>query len=65
MIMNSVESNPIITVKNLQLAYGKHLVLKNVSFEVEQGHCLVVMGGSGCGKSTLFCLLYTSDAADE
>ena len=53
MIMNSVESNPIITVKNLQLAYGKHLVLKNVSFEVEQGHCLVVMGGSGCGKSTL------------
>ena len=51
--MNTEEFNPIITVKNLQLAYGEHLVLQDVSFDIKQGTCLVVMGGSGCGKSTL------------
>ena len=51
--MNTEELNPIITVKDLQLAYGEHLVLQDVSFDIKQGTCLVVMGGSGCGKSTL------------
>jgi phospholipid/cholesterol/gamma-HCH transport system ATP-binding protein len=43
----------LIRVESLDLAYGNHLVLKNISFEVRRGDCLVVMGGSGCGKSTL------------
>lgn len=43
----------VIRVESLDLAYGNHLVLKNISFEVRRGDCLVVMGGSGCGKSTL------------
>lgn len=43
----------LIRVESLDLAYGNHLVLKNISFEVSRGDCLVVMGGSGCGKSTL------------
>ena len=51
--MNAEEFNPIISVKNLQLAYGEHLVLQDVSFDIKQGTCFVVMGGSGCGKSTL------------
>ena len=45
--MNTEEFNPIITVKDLQLAYGEHLVLQDVSFDIKQGTCLVVMGGSG------------------
>ena len=43
----------LIRVESLDLAYGNHLVLKNINFEVSRGDCLVVMGGSGCGKSTL------------
>lgn len=43
----------IISVKSLSLAYGEYLVLKELSFDVKEGTCLVVMGGSGCGKSTL------------
>ena len=46
-------NNTLIKVEGLKLAYGSHLVLENINFEVEQGRCLVVMGGSGCGKSTL------------
>ena len=45
-------NNTLIKVEGLKLAYGSHLVLENINFEVEQGRCLVVMGGSGCGKST-------------
>jgi phospholipid/cholesterol/gamma-HCH transport system ATP-binding protein len=51
--MGTEEFSPIITVKDLQLAYGEHLVLQDISFDIKQGTCLVVMGGSGCGKSTL------------
>ena len=45
--------NIIVEVKNLMLAYDEVLILKNVSFSLRKGECLVIMGGSGCGKSTL------------
>ena len=45
--------NSTIRVNNLTLAYEEYSVLENVSFDVEKGKCLFVMGGSGCGKSTL------------
>ena len=43
----------VLRVENLDLAYRAFEVLRDVSFEVRDGSCLVVMGGSGCGKSTL------------
>ena len=43
----------VIKVNELTLAYGDHIVLKDISFEVAERKCLFVMGGSGCGKSTL------------
>lgn len=45
--------SPVLRVENLDLSYGDYDVLSGVSFEVQDGSCLVVMGGSGCGKSTL------------
>lgn len=50
---NGSSQNAILRVENLDLSYGEHKVLSGVSFEVQAGSCLVVMGGSGCGKSTL------------
>ena len=47
------QTNKILRVNNLQLAYGDYEVLKGVSFHALRGECLIVMGGSGCGKSTL------------
>jgi len=44
---------PALRVDGLDLSYSDYKVLSNVSFEVKNGSCLVVMGGSGCGKSTL------------
>jgi phospholipid/cholesterol/gamma-HCH transport system ATP-binding protein len=42
-----------IRVEDLTMAFGSHVVQRNISFEVGAGEIFVVMGDSGCGKSTL------------
>jgi len=47
----------MIEVKNLTKSFGNHTILKNISFTVNDGDSVVIIGGSGCGKSTLLrCL---------
>ncbi len=43
----------VIAVENLVRKFGDRTVLNGVSFTVEKGETLIIMGGSGCGKSTL------------
>lgn len=43
----------VIEVKNLVRKFGERTVLNGISFTVERGETLIIMGGSGCGKSTL------------
>ena len=42
-----------ITVRDLTMAYGSLVVMRNLNFIVTRGEVFVIMGGSGCGKSTL------------
>lgn len=50
-----------IKIKNLCFSYpGKEPILKNVSFELEEGEFAVLCGKSGSGKSTLLRLLKPS-----
>ena len=45
---------PILIAKNLTKSYAKGIfALNNISFKLDQGKVLVVMGPSGSGKSTL------------
>ena len=44
---------PIIEVTDLVRTFGDRAVLDDISFNVQRGETLVIMGGSGCGKSTL------------
>lgn len=47
-----------LNVRNLSFAYGEHPVLKDISFDLQPGEFLSVLGPNGVGKSTLFrCML--------
>ena len=46
-------AEPVIEVRDLVRKFGNRTVLNGVSFTVEKGDTLIIMGGSGCGKSTL------------
>jgi phospholipid/cholesterol/gamma-HCH transport system ATP-binding protein len=44
---------PPITIKNLTMAYGTFVLMKDINFTVNHGDIFIIMGGSGSGKSTL------------
>ncbi len=46
-------TEPILSVKNLQLGYGKQVILRKISFDVKDGDFIAVVGANGSGKSTL------------
>ena len=46
-----------ISVRDLTVAFGSFVLMRNVSFDVGVGDIFMVMGGSGCGKSTLLRVL--------
>lgn len=48
---------PTIEFKNVSFSYGGRVILDDVSFKVEGGQTLGLVGSSGCGKSTVMRLL--------
>jgi phospholipid/cholesterol/gamma-HCH transport system ATP-binding protein len=42
-----------IEIKNLTMAYGDYVVMRDLNFQIKRGEIFFFMGGSGCGKSTL------------
>ena len=57
----------LLQVENIQKSFGSNHVLKGVSFSLEKGQVLAIIGSSGSGKTTLLrCLnfLETPDAGE-
>ncbi|HVT88836.1 MAG TPA: ABC transporter ATP-binding protein [Tepidisphaeraceae bacterium] len=44
---------PIVELRNVHKAFGRHVVLAGVSLSVNKGECLVIIGASGSGKSVM------------
>jgi lipopolysaccharide export system ATP-binding protein len=47
----------IIEIKKLSVSFGKRKILDNVSFSINKGQILGLLGPNGVGKSTIFNLI--------
>jgi len=49
--------NSIISFENINLSYGKRLILDNINFKINEGQIFGMLGPNGVGKSTIFNLI--------
>ena len=47
----------LLSVKGLSKRFGGLVALEDISFELEAGHIVGIMGANGAGKTTLFALI--------
>lgn len=55
----------VLEIKNIQKSFGKTEVLKNISFSLEKGEVLAIIGSSGSGKTTLLRCLNFLETPDN
>jgi len=51
------EKKPIIKLEKISLSFEKRLILENISFNLNQGQILGLLGPNGVGKSTIFNII--------
>lgn len=56
---------PVLEIKNIQKSFGKTEVLKGISFSLNKGEVLSIIGSSGSGKTTLLRCLNFLEFADS
>lgn len=58
-------STPILEIRHLKKSYGEEPVLDDISFSVEKGEVVVILGPSGSGKSTLLRTINALEPIDS
>ena len=56
---------PVIEVKNVKKSFDNKLVLSDISFDVNKGDVVCLIGASGSGKSTMLRCLNLLETIDE
>ena len=51
------EKKPIIKLENISLSFKNRSILENISFNLNQGQILGLLGPNGVGKSTIFNII--------
>jgi len=62
---NSVTGTRKLVVANLNKSFGSTAILKDISFEIEDGEFVCFLGPSGCGKTTLLLCLAGLESPDS
>ena len=47
------DKTPVVEFRDVSIGFDEKPVLRNISFEVERGQTLILLGPAGCGKSVL------------
>lgn len=55
----------LLSVQNVRKSFGDNVVLHDVSFDVQEGQCVVLIGASGSGKSTLLRCVSLLEQVDD
>lgn len=55
----------LLEVRNIKKKFGENEILKGISFDLEKGEVLSIIGSSGSGKTTLLRCLNFLEIADE
>lgn len=64
-IKENINQSPILEVTNIKKSFGSFEVLKGISFSLQKGEVLSIIGSSGSGKTTLLrCLNFLETAND-
>lgn len=50
--MDTPETSPLLSIRDLEVGYGKKPILRGASYDVHPGECLTLLGANGSGKST-------------
>ncbi len=50
-------ANNVIALNDVSKRYGNETVVSNVSFDIQSGECIVLVGHNGAGKTTLMKLM--------
>jgi phospholipid/cholesterol/gamma-HCH transport system ATP-binding protein len=46
-------TEPLVRTERMSVRFGRHQVLRDITFQLERGQTLAIIGESGCGKTVL------------
>jgi phospholipid/cholesterol/gamma-HCH transport system ATP-binding protein len=48
-----IEARPLIAIDGLEVRFGRHVVLRDITLSIPRGQTVAIIGESGCGKTVL------------
>ena len=55
--MTQLTNQPVVSLDAVSKSYGRETVVSDVSFNIQSGECVVLVGHNGAGKTTLMKLM--------